>query len=802
MEPKPIPKSIDADIVQCKADVLRARNAAMAAQKGKPSGNALGPQARDAEPDIQPQGPDEGVQALLQMAAESQDSPKLNGGSSAARLSPPVPSTVRQASPLPAALRPVEQVRVGNEPASKPSAPAALRPLSQPNPGGPTPTSPNTPAAKPAVEPRRDMASIPTPNPDPHSDATHKKLRIPRFEEIVSWGKRILEDRPRTDASAEIPAMEQQSEIDRLIQDLTQVRLAKQALDSQVTGLQTELASMTHSLGRARDQLRDNADTAEQLYTQIEQLQKNDAEHIGQISDIRQQLSKKQTEIEEAIRDLQDSIQIQVQSREQIQSLQTQLAARNKELTDLQSKLKQLQTTLEQTQTQLQTEIQVRNELQSSTDQMSQINQRLQEAVAANTQLQGQLAVSETALAEIRSQLETRQQEMAWFRDELKTAQQLVETRQQQIEALGKVADERTAAQQLAEARQARIDQLQGQQDQFQRRIDGLEKEILHLQAESAALQDTHGKQCLNLEATRQEAARLGDQIQSQLTAQSAVETELAQARQQAIDNEGLRNNLLEQTQNLTGRLESAMKDLQDARSQLDEAKEQWALSQIQNRKIQDESDLLQKDLKATREELESARLELADLGSRQHGLQERLQMESFLAEATEPEDEFSDQEESPLDVMQLESDMDRQLEPGGRMEWIRGDFGARPSASGSTRPSLDEAEADITDKGPSIPVFNLGEQILAEQRKISAGRRQRSSESARSGPRAIGPRGIDHVVQSISPAEPQRPAPAELVKVKPIEPTWVSPAETLSSIQQEILAEIVAAEINRFCGR
>jgi chromosome segregation ATPase len=789
MEPKPIPKSIDADIVQCKADVLRARNAAMAAQKGKPSPNAPGPQAREnAEPDVQPQGPDEGVQALLQMAAELQDPPKPYGGSSVTRTSP-----ARQSSPLPAALRPVAQARVGNEPASKPPTPAALRPLNPANPGG----SPNIPSAKPTAESRADKA----PNPDPQSDSTHKKIRIPRFEEIVSWGKRILEDRPKTEAASDKPTEAQSAELDRLRQDIEQTRSAKQELDGQVVRLQSELASMTHSMSRARDQLRDNADTAEQLYIQIEHLQQKDGEQVGQLSDLRQQLSKRQTEIEEAIRNLQDSAQIQAQSQEQIQSLQTQLAARNKELTDLQTQLKQLQTTLEQTQTQLQTEIKFRNELQSSTDQVAQVNQRLQETVAANTQLQGQLAVSETALAEIRSQLETRQQEMAWFRDELKTAQQLAEQRQQQIEALGKVADERTAAQQLAETRQARIDLLQGQQDQLQQRIDGLEKEILRLQTESTALQDNHGKQSQQLDEARQEVARLHDRIQSQLATQSAVETELAQVRQQAIDNEGLRKNLQEQAQNLTGQLESAAKDLQDARSQLGEVKELWAQSQIQTRKIQEETDQLRNDLKTARQELESSRLELADLGSRQHGLQEQLQMESFLAGEPEPEDEFSELAESPLDVMQLESDMDRQLEPEGRMEWMKG-FGTRPSLSGATPLSPDEAESQIAEEGPSIPVFNLGEQILAEQRKISAGRRQRSVDSPRSGPRVSGPRGIGHVVQSISPAELQRPAPVPPITARPVEPAWVKPADTLSSIQQEILAEIVAAEINRFCGR
>lgn len=790
MEPKPIPKSIDADIVQCRADVLRARNAAMAAQKGKPSPSAPGPQARDAESEIQPQGPDEGVQALLQMAAELQVPSKPNGG----------PSPTRTSSPLPAALRPIGQVRVGNQPVSQPPVPAALRPLTQVDLGGATPTSPPPPPAKPAEESRTDKVSTPAANWEPHPESAPRKLRIPRFEEIVSWGKRILEDHPKTEPGADKPTEAQTAELDRIRQDLEQTRSAKQELDGQVVRLQTELASMTYSLGRARDQLRDNADTAEQLYNQIEQLQKKDGEQTGQISDLRQQLSKKQTEIEEATRILQDSTQIQGQSQEQIQSLQTQLAARNKELADLQSQLKQVQTTLEQTQTQLQTEIKFRNDLQSSTDQMAKVNQRLQETVDSNTQLQGQLAVSETALADIRTQLEARQQEMTWYRDELKTAQQLAQQRQEQIDALGKVADERTAAQKLAETRQSRIDELQGQQEQLQRRIEGLEKEILRLQTETATHQDIYGKQCQQLEEVRQESARLRQQIQSQLAAQSAVETELAQTRQQAIDNETLRRNLQEQTQNLTGQLESAAKDLQETRSQLDEVKEQWAQSQAQNRTIQVESDQLREDLKGARQELDSSRLELADLGSRQYGLQERLQMESFLAGQPQTEDEFPDRAKSTLDVTQLESDMGRQLEPEGRMEWIQG-FGTRSSLSDAIPPSPDEADTE-PDQDSSIPVFNLGEQILAEQRRISASRRQRSSESTRSRPRATGPRGIGHVVQSISPAEPQRPAPAEFAKLMPVESAWSSPVDALSSIQQEILAEIVAAEINRFCGR
>lgn len=790
MDPKPISKSIDADIVQCKADIMRARQAALAAQKSKGLANPIGSQAGPSvEPVVRPQGPDEGMQALLQMAAEQQDLPKTNGELPA-----------RSSTSLPAALRPLEQIRVGTQTPVRPSNSKVFQPLNEVHSDGVLPTS-----GKMSSAPLNSGAGggkvTTTPIPTPLADSTPKKLRIPRFEEIVSWGKRILEDRPKAEIAAGTPPSTQIAEIDRLRQELEQVRSIKQTLDSQVIGLQTELTSMTHSLGRARDQLRENANTAEGLYDQIEELQKKIDEQNQQIADLRDQLSKKKAEHEEAVRNLQDSNQIQAQSQEQIQSLQNQLSSRNKEISEFQFKLKQLETTLEQAQAQLQSEMKFRMELQSSTDQTAQLNQRLQETQTAKDQLGQQLADSETAIAEIRSQLDSRQQELTWFRDELKTAQQLADQRQLQIEALGKVSDERNSAQQLAEARQTRIDELQGQQDQLKHRIDELEKEILRLQTDSAAKKDTYDYQCRQIEDMRLESNRLREQIQSQLAAQSAVETELAGARQQIIEGEEIRRNTLEELQRTTGRLESVTKDLQEARSQLDEVKEQWSQSQSRSRTIQEESDRLREELKAARQELESVRLEVADLGSRQHGLEQQLQMESFLAEEIESDNGFPLPEEVPLDVTQLESDMGRQLEPEGRMEWMPLPGKQTPSSL-HVSASADDTEIEQVPTQSSIPEFNLAEQILSEQRRISAGRRQRSAESSRSGSRSDGSRGIGHVVQSLSPAVPQRLEPMVSAAAQPVEPVWSQPTEILSSIQREILAEIVSAEIHRFCGR
>ncbi len=788
MDPKPISKSIDADIIQCKADILRARQAAMAAQKGNRSAHLPGsPIGENAESELQPQGPDEGMQELLKMATDKSESSKSDGE----RIK--VPST----GSLPAALRPLDQIRVGSQKPSKSTKSAESYSLNETKDEKSAFSPSNPAAARSFSEPEKIPIQAREAKAGPPSDSAPKKLRIPRFDEIVSWGKRILEDRPKIEKTNQSPVVEPSVEMNRLQQELEQVRTSRQELDGQVVRLQSELASMTHSLGRARDQLRENADTAERLYDQIEQLQKKDAEQAGQISDLRQQLSKKQAEIEEAIRNLQDSNQIQTQSQEQIQSLQNQLSLRNKDLGELQSRLSQIQTVLEQTQIQLQAEIKCRTELQSSQDQSAELNQRLQEMQTVRDQLQQQLADSEATVVDIRSQLEARQQELTWFRDELKSAQQLADQRQQQIDAFGKIAEERAAVRQLAETRQSRIHELEGQQEALKKRIDGLEKEIVLLKTESSGNRDLFDKQTQQLQEAHLESARLREQIQARLAAQSAVETELANSRQQILEGEQLRQNLQECLRELTDRCASVTKELEDARSQLDEVKTLWSQSESRNRKIQEESDRLLEELKQTRRELESVRLELNDVGSRQHGLEQQLQMESFLAEETESA--FPDSGDSLLNVSQLESDMCRQLEPEGRMEWIPSSV---PGASLSIRnDSTREAPADTVRRGASIPEFNLAEQILSEQRKVSAGRRQRSTELLRPSP-GNAPRGIDHVVQSFSSSAQPVSQTVGPVMSRPMGSAWNQSTETLSPIQREILAEIVTAEIHRFYGR
>ena len=99
---------------------------------------------------------------------------------------------------------------------------------------------------------------------------------------------------------------------------------------------------------------------------------------------------------------------------------------------------------------------------------------------------------------------------------------------------------------------------------------------------------------------------------------------------------------------------------------------------------------------------------------------------------------------------------------------------------------SIPEFEEILPVSGESdIPQFNLAEQIFAEQRKISSGRRQRTSQQ-------------NHVER-----QEQIDKPASFESVKPwqsLSPTTIIPSP--ASPQQRIIAEIIARDIEEMIIR
>ena len=101
-----------------------------------------------------------------------------------------------------------------------------------------------------------------------------------------------------------------------------------------------------------------------------------------------------------------------------------------------------------------------------------------------------------------------------------------------------------------------------------------------------------------------------------------------------------------------------------------------------------------------------------------------------------------------------------------------------------------------------TIPTFNLAEQIMAEQRKASAARRQRPQRTGKTPNSAI-----EHVMeQYISDTQPPGP-PDEAMPLSPSSPAGHSARfllrqeERLSGFQQALLRGIVQKDLLRYCG-
>jgi hypothetical protein len=116
---------------------------------------------------------------------------------------------------------------------------------------------------------------------------------------------------------------------------------------------------------------------------------------------------------------------------------------------------------------------------------------------------------------------------------------------------------------------------------------------------------------------------------------------------------------------------------------------------------------------------------------------------------------------------------------------------------------SEDDVHLEQKLDNPQIPTFNLAEQIMAEQRKASAARRQGPS----SGKQTTTSGDIEHVVRqyvaSVPPSAPPVPPTIDITPT-PADRTerflrWQG--EPLSDYQQSLLGSIVQKDIRRFCG-
>lgn len=106
-----------------------------------------------------------------------------------------------------------------------------------------------------------------------------------------------------------------------------------------------------------------------------------------------------------------------------------------------------------------------------------------------------------------------------------------------------------------------------------------------------------------------------------------------------------------------------------------------------------------------------------------------------------------------------------------------------------------------------AIPTFNLAEQIMAEQRKASAARRQGPAAARQTTPSDAVEQVVRQYVASVPPPAPPVP-PAPTIDVVPA-PTPADRAERflrwqgepLSGYQQSLLGSIIQKDIRRFCG-
>ncbi len=123
----------------------------------------------------------------------------------------------------------------------------------------------------------------------------------------------------------------------------------------------------------------------------------------------------------------------------------------------------------------------------------------------------------------------------------------------------------------------------------------------------------------------------------------------------------------------------------------------------------------------------------------------------------------------------------------------------------------LDETEGTEPDDSTrktnrEVPRFNLAEQILSEQRKIASVRRKKPDRntSANSTPEATGTVGqiIRQSKKPFTSAEGKEKTPETIQSPSPTVHGIINKADNLSGSQHRIIADIVARDVARFCGK
>jgi chromosome segregation ATPase len=673
---------------------------------------------------------------------------------------------------VPAALRPLNQTKVGHSvPVSVQNLPAALRPIGQVprqgvlvkkdvispwisdgQSGSVSVISTSANSSKPIpfqnetekAQSKKDSDSIAKNNLVEHtllppktiplsssSEPASRKFRIPRIDEILSWGKRILEDRSTQDAIT--PSAIKPSDTEILRHQLDEANRIRTELDHERLQMISRLDSLTQSLAGSDIKVQQQVDSIRQYQKQLSDMQQRTCRLTEQINDAQQRLAFREKEFNELQDLLKDEQQLQEQSQQEIKRLQEKVAWSDKERSLSQEQRESAESTLKQIEEKFRAESDAKDALQAQVNRLQELDAQLQQSRQDHRLAQEQATAAEKEIAEIRLQLEARQQELNWYREELNTTQQLAAQHKKQLDEAVSQQEQTTRLEKEILDWKGEVEKLHAQAAQYQEQLARLQNQILQSETERSTLHAQLNDTLRRLEESCQESARLKEQVQSQIQIQSNLETELAKIRDQKIYWEELCRKRQAQIDQSTDEMTTTRRELIAARQQLDQIRQQELHRQALEEQIQ------------------------------------QAEMDDFEFEMTEKLER--EDREGVWDIPETL--------PSERLDKSQGE--------------------EMLNQESAIPAFNLAEQILAEQRRIVSSRRQGPSETLRPSDRTSNLRGINHVVQSISPIRSSL-ASDHRNEVELNDRVRSRPVETLSPIQQEILSEIVAADISLFC--
>ena len=757
-------RDLDADILQGKADILEALRAA---------GKAV------------PNEPDTGSDELVEESLDDLDILDIKDDETGIVY--------------PEEVGPDEAILQPSEGETAESIPAGVISFEETQQNNGSAEVPETPTAE----------SIDTSETPAASDG-HKKTFQRDVRQLESRISTLMEENERLNADLK-DHFQTASQTQRLRFELseTEVALSRERSNirmletklNEIEGLKALLEQDCHSLSeklealeQEKQQLSDNfknlhnehSDYREKTGREVVDLNKQ-IERMTDDSDVlKNNLSKLRQELENSQAEARSGIEQLTQQRDALGQEKDSLQQTTSELNQQISGLREKEDALSQLQQQFESVQQELNETQSMLSQEQNLCTELKQDIE---KLRATSEENDNVQQQLRVDTESYKSEAQHLNAELSALREKFEQERGGFsERIGQMSQEKQELQDALEQTRA---ELAGAQEQGSQDVNSLNEQIQQLSSESNALKETYEQIRHEYEAhqtqTEGEIAHLAEEREMLQNETDLLRCSLSELQQEAEAHK-LNAEALSHARQQIEHLSTEHQKFKELHEQTSSAAEENEMLQKHVAELQTQKGELAETLSGLREQFDHTQTS------------KQAQFDEFQKQADQFEQQLKCLDEMRVSLQQSQDESAR-LRDGNeelheklvhlesQLRTYTDTEIAISSGSDVTKPSEMVSEAMQEEAPPQVPVYNLAEQIMSEQRRVIGSRRQRV-EPAAAGSKS---ESIKDVVKHYV-GEPARPVETKTSYYD----LWND--DSLTAFQRELLQEITQKDILKYC--